>query len=187
MICRDVSDIHIYSASVEESATVFCFLDTQLTAPSASFIMYPVTDFRLTTSYHHHTLSCSTLPPPITLFALPTSCVQLLLLSLSVEPSLQTWSCHLQAPQALLGLNSPLLIPPPLPLSPVSSLLFHPSLLPTGSSWCHRPLQALAHSSCPLQCLQTCPLSSLMLASPPPHLVPRSNLFTLNLICMSPL
>ena len=38
------------------------------------------------TSYFHHILSCSTLPPPITPSALFISCVQLFFLCLSVEP-----------------------------------------------------------------------------------------------------
>src|SRR5258707_1895522 len=46
-ICLVVSLRHMYSASVEDNATVFCFLETQLTAPPASFIMFPVTDFLL--------------------------------------------------------------------------------------------------------------------------------------------
>src|SRR5258708_9770920 len=46
-ICLVVSLRHIYSASVEDNATVFCFRETQLTAPPASFMMFPVTDFRL--------------------------------------------------------------------------------------------------------------------------------------------
>ena len=45
VIWRAVSLRHIYSASVEESATVFCFLEIQLTAPPASFIIFPVMDF----------------------------------------------------------------------------------------------------------------------------------------------
>src|SRR6266576_5208500 len=39
-----VSDIAIYSASVEERATVFCFRETQHTAPPAKVSAYPVTD-----------------------------------------------------------------------------------------------------------------------------------------------
>ena len=44
MIWWQVSLIAIYSASVEDKATVFCFLLTQDTAPPASNIANPVTD-----------------------------------------------------------------------------------------------------------------------------------------------
>src|SRR6267142_2077622 len=43
--CFMVSDKLIYSASVDDRAMVFCFLETQLTGPPANFIRYPVTDF----------------------------------------------------------------------------------------------------------------------------------------------
>src|ERR1700760_584899 len=45
--CLAVSDNAMYSDSVEDKATVFCFLEVQLTGAPANFIRYPVTDFRV--------------------------------------------------------------------------------------------------------------------------------------------
>src|SRR5258708_36809958 len=62
-ICLVESLRHMYSASVEDNATVFCFLETQLTAPPASFMMFPVTDFQLMGSLAHSPSAYSIIPP----------------------------------------------------------------------------------------------------------------------------
>jgi hypothetical protein len=48
--CLLTLESNIYSASVEDSATVFCALEFQLNTAEAIFMMYPVVDQRLTES-----------------------------------------------------------------------------------------------------------------------------------------
>src|SRR6201999_162747 len=50
VICRHVSDSAMYSASVDDNATVFCARDCQHIIVFASLIMYPVTERRLISS-----------------------------------------------------------------------------------------------------------------------------------------
>jgi len=50
MICQHVSDNAIYSASVDEKATVFCNQDCQHTMPLAKSTTYPVVDWRMARS-----------------------------------------------------------------------------------------------------------------------------------------
>jgi hypothetical protein len=64
----------MYSASVEDKATVFCFLETQLTGAPANFIKYPVmdlpVDFQVPQSESAYPINPSFSPLLYTIFAL---------------------------------------------------------------------------------------------------------------------
>ena len=46
-VSHTTSDIEIYSASVDDRDTIFCFLDPQVIAPPAFMKLYPDTEVRL--------------------------------------------------------------------------------------------------------------------------------------------
>src|SRR6266568_3111495 len=65
MSCLAVSDRLMYSASVDDKAIVFCFLETQLTGPPANFTTLPVTDFWLATSAAQSAASANAINPSL--------------------------------------------------------------------------------------------------------------------------